>query len=340
VSHYWIDPIIDSRWAAFVDHHASSSVFHTPAWLRALHRTYGFVPLILTTCPPGQKLINGISFCRINSVLTGRRLVSLPFSDHCQPLACPEDMEILLPILMDTLDRDRLKYVELRPFAALMPTEFARSQHYYFHLLDLRPPLDAIFRKLHNDCIRRKIRRAEREGLTSDAGRSYKLIEEFFNLQVATRRRFGLPPQPRKWFMNLVDAMGENVTIRVARFQGRPVASILMLRHKQTAIYKYGCSDANDSNRGGTQLLLWQAIEDAKSEGMEAMDLGRSDIDDVGLITFKERWGAERRDLEYLRYPAHHYQTVRKSSVSGRIMARLPNHALIAIGRLFYRHMA
>jgi hypothetical protein len=85
--HYWIDPITDSRWPEFILRHPSSSVFHTPAWLTALQRTYGYTPLVLTTSPPGSKIENGIPFCRVNSILTGNRLVSLPFSDHWQPHA-------------------------------------------------------------------------------------------------------------------------------------------------------------------------------------------------------------------------------------------------------------
>ena len=36
--------------------------------------------------PPDEPLENGFLFCRVESWLTGRRLVSLPFSDHCEPL--------------------------------------------------------------------------------------------------------------------------------------------------------------------------------------------------------------------------------------------------------------
>jgi CelD/BcsL family acetyltransferase involved in cellulose biosynthesis len=337
-----MDPLNDSRWTEFVNLHPSSSVFHTPEWLRALRQTYGFSPVVLTSSPPGQALANGIPFCRISSVFTGKRLVSLPFSDHCQPLAGSEDLQYFSQVLSEMIDRGKLKYIELRPLAALTPPipKFVCSEHYKFHLLSLRPSLDEIFRKFHVDCIRRKIRRAEREGLTTEAGRSEKLLDEFYALQIVTRRKHGLPPQPRQWFRNVLDFMGEKAVIRMARHEGRAIASILMLEHKKTAIYKYGCSENSDSNRGGTQLILWQAIEDAKAHGMEVMDLGRGDIEDEGLAIFKERWGAERQELEYFRYPAQHHQVNRKWAVSAEVMARIPNSVLVAAGRLLYRHIA
>ena len=81
-----IQPLQDPRWAELVNRHPRSSVFHTVAWLEALHRTYGYQPVVYTTCPPGVALEDGLVFCRVTSWLTGRRLVSLPFSDHCDPL--------------------------------------------------------------------------------------------------------------------------------------------------------------------------------------------------------------------------------------------------------------
>ena len=86
MSVYEIDPLSDPRWPDFLLRHADATIFHTSNWLRALHRTYGYVPVVYTTCSRSQELRNGIPFCKINSWLTGRRLVSVPFSDHCQPL--------------------------------------------------------------------------------------------------------------------------------------------------------------------------------------------------------------------------------------------------------------
>src|SRR5262245_15063090 len=80
-----IDPILDSRWDAFVQSHPDACSFHTPGWLQALHRTYGFQPVAYTT-RFGQELEGGIVVCDVDSWLTGKRSICLPFSDHCSPL--------------------------------------------------------------------------------------------------------------------------------------------------------------------------------------------------------------------------------------------------------------
>ena len=89
-------------------------------------------------------------------------------------------------------------------------------------------------------------------------------------------------------------------------------------------------------------FLFWNAIRDAKANGIRHLDLGRSDSDNAGLITFKDRLGAERSTLTYLRYPAP--SLVQASApahvqMAKRVLASLPDRLLVATGRLLYRHM-
>src|SRR5215213_3756819 len=83
---YHLNPLQDPRWPGLVERHPLGSVFHTSQWLHALQRTYGYEPVVFTTTRPGAELRNGVVFCAVRSWLTGRRLVSLPFSDQCEPL--------------------------------------------------------------------------------------------------------------------------------------------------------------------------------------------------------------------------------------------------------------
>ena len=164
---YQVDPYRDPRWAAFLQGHPLASVFHTPGWLEALRRTYGYEAVAYTTTPPGIELTNGIVVCRVYSPITGRRLVSLPFSDHCEPLVeRAEDFASLIHSL--ELDRisERWKYLELRPRTALAvpPRGLEPAQTYYFHCADLTPASEDIFRRLHKNSTQQPIRRAEREG--------------------------------------------------------------------------------------------------------------------------------------------------------------------------------
>src|SRR4249920_2949505 len=80
------NPLEDNRWPAFVQSDPNASIFHTAGWLKSLQATYQYEPIAFTTSAPGGDLKNAIVFCKVKSWITGRRLVSLPFSDHCEPL--------------------------------------------------------------------------------------------------------------------------------------------------------------------------------------------------------------------------------------------------------------
>src|SRR2546428_6741918 len=160
-----IDPQTDPRWASFVESHPRSSVFHTPEWLTALRRTYNYARTVFTTCPGDAPFTNGLVLCRVDSWLTGTKLISLPFSDHCEPLVHnAADLDVLLSVIRERT-AGRIKYAEIRPLSIELERESGWTPYsqYYFHVLDLRPSLEELHSRLHKDSIQRKIRRAERE---------------------------------------------------------------------------------------------------------------------------------------------------------------------------------
>ena len=342
---YQVDPLKDERWAPFLQQHRQASIFHTPGWLNALRRTYGYEPLAFTDSPTGVALRNAILFCRVRSWLTGGRLVSLPFSDHCEPLVADlDELSALLAALRRGAQAAGCKYIELRPVRASFPAEagLEESASFCFHTLDLRPDLNSLYGAFHNNSYKQQIRRAEREGLVCEEGRSLELLQKFYSLHVLTRRMHQIPPQPFAWFRNLATCMGEKFKVRVASKDGRPVASVITLQNHRTLVYKYSCSCKASSVLGGSQLLIWKAIQDAKSEGLLEFDLGRSDLDNEGLIRFKDRAGASRSTMTYWRYPpssSAHGLATWKTRMAKRILSRLPNACFVAAGNLFYRHL-
>jgi hypothetical protein len=289
-------------------------------------------------------LTNGLVFCRIKSWLTGNRLVSLPFSDHCEPLIDnPDELYALLMHMKEQVGHEKWKYVEIRPVSC-KPTrkaEFSRLVTYRLHWLDLHPSAEKLFHNFQKDCIQRKIRRAERERLQYEEGTSEVLLQQFYQLLLMTRRRQYLPPQPLAWFRGLIAAFGKNLKIRVASKDGIPVAGILTLSHKKSMVYKYGCSNAAFNNLGGTALLFWRAIQEAKELGFDELEMGRSDVGNLGLVAFKERWGASRRSISYWSYPQSDPSgpSVWKRSLARWVVPTVPDLALKAVGKLLYKHI-
>jgi hypothetical protein len=323
-------------------------VFHTAGWLKALQRTYGYEPVAFTTSPPTDVLKNGLVFCRVNSWLTGRRLVSLPFSDHSEALCdSTEELNFLLHYLQSALEPQNCRYVEVRPingnFGRLAEEAgFRPGAKYFLHTLDLRPNLEEVFGSFDKNSVQRRIRHAERAGLTEKCGRSEELLKEFYRLFVITRDRHRLPPTPYAWFRNLVQGLGNALEIRMAYKDESPAAAILTLRFKGVLYYKYGCSDVKLNKLGATRWLLWRAISAAKLSGASEFDMGRTEEGNAGLLTFKNQWVPAPKRLVYWNYPeASGVGSVEgwKVKLAKHVFSFMPRGLKTLTGNLIYRHI-
>jgi CelD/BcsL family acetyltransferase involved in cellulose biosynthesis len=340
-----IDPFSDARWDDLLASHPRASVFHQRGWLEALACTYGYKPLVLTTASAGAPLSDGIVLSRVSSWITGTRLVSLPFADHCEPLlGGASDSAELMSRLREEYDRQHWRYVELRPSSGTLEAEngLRQSASYWIHELDTRPNLDQLFEGFHKNSFQRKVYRAEKEQISYEAGNSRTLLDEFYRLLLLTRRRHHLLPQPRAWFKNLVGCLGDGVQISVARHDGVAVGAMLTLSHRSSIVYKYGCSDERFHNLGAMPFLFWKLIEQAKTADVEKIDFGRTDLDNEGLIRFKDRMGTTRKLMTYYRYSRGKEQKVMTgwSSRGFRgFCSILPDTLFTTAGGVLYRHM-
>jgi hypothetical protein len=342
-----IDPIRDPRWPELVLGHPRATVFHTPQWLDALRRTYGYQPVAYVTDGSGSELSGGIPFCEVDSWLTGRRLVSLPFSDHCQPLVeSGGELDAVLGTLQRLSLERRWRYVQLRPLVteplgSLDGSGFGREDAEYHYRLDLRADLDTLFRGLKT-VLRYDVRRAERASLRYMVGRDPEMVAAYFRLHVMTRSKQGVPPQPLAWFRNLADCLGEMLEVHLLLQDDTPIAGLVTIRFRDQFMWKYSASDPMRNGTGLGKSLMWKSICRAKELGASTLDMGRCDRDNVGLAQFKERWGAVPTDLHYLRFPAPSSKPGRSrwmSEASRSIAPRLPAAMLAVAGRVAYRHV-
>lgn len=345
---FQFDPTQDARWKEFLGLNSGASIFHSTGWLNALRCTYGYKPVAFTTSPPDSELKNGIVCCEVNSWITGRRLVSLPFSDHCEPLfSSPEDLIFLIQALQAQLKSHRWRYFEVRPVSWNLgelegAAGFSPARKYFLHILNLSGDIEELFGHLDKDSVQRRVRHAQRVGVRESSGNSGKLLKDFYGLFVTTRGRHQVPPMPYVWFQNLIKNLGEALEIHVAYLEYRPVAAILTLRFNGVLYYKYGCSDVRFNNLGATPWLLWKAIVRAKSDGASQFDLGRTEEDNLGLLTFKNRWVPHPAQLVYWRYPhTPSFDSIHSWELrfAKRIFSQMPTSMLTIAGRLIYPHI-
>jgi len=95
-----VNPLEHPKWDALLIGHSGKSFFHSSSWARVLNETYGHKPAYICRFEDGQ-LKQLLAIMEVSSPLTGRRGVSLPFSDFCPPLTTKErDLGPLLKFAM------------------------------------------------------------------------------------------------------------------------------------------------------------------------------------------------------------------------------------------------
>ena len=278
----------------------------------------------------------------VSSFLTGKRGVSLPFTDYCEPLVPHVEVsKVLFEAIVQEGRKRQWKYIELRGGTDFLGDGQA-SEWFYRHTLDLTPGDANLFKSLR-DSTRRNIKKAEKEGVDVRFETTPEALREFYRLNCLTRREHGLPPQPWHFFEQLHEeilAKGMG-TVALAFYQGDAVAANVYLHANGEAIYKYGASDKTYQNLRAANLVMWEAIGCAA--GRQEPLLRPHGARKRGTAPVQDGLGREESVINYYRYDlaADAFVPGPKtvSARANRAFSRLPVPALKAIGGLLYRHM-
>jgi hypothetical protein len=339
-----INPLETPDWDTRLAGCPGVTFFHTAAWARVLHDSYGYQPLYIVS-PGTGPLRTLLPLMEIDSWLTGRRGVALPFTDLAEPLC--RDADSFHPLFNFAVELARQrdwKYLECRGGRQWLPAAPA-STSFLNHSLALGPGEGALFSGCE-DSVRRAVRKAERNNLRLDFSQSRESMQAFYDLLCRTRRRHGVPPQPFSFFANIQrHVLASNRGWVVLAWHGAvPVAGAVFLHFGRQAIYKFGASDETHQNLRANNLVMWRAIQHYAQNGYDSLDFGRTSLFNEGLRKFKLGWGALEREVSYVRYDPREgaFVTARDEAQGwhNRVFRLLPLPLSRLAGIVLYRHIA
>jgi CelD/BcsL family acetyltransferase involved in cellulose biosynthesis len=336
--------LADPRWTGFVDGSADALPFHDPAWARMLGECYGYRPFALALADDGA-LVAGAPVLEVRSLRGARRWSSLPFTDYCPPLAREAaDATELAARIAAAASAAGVGAVELR--APVDATAFAAAPVAVRHTLALGPDPDALLRTFHRSQVQRNIARAERTGVTvAFAQVEAELVRTYYDLHVRTRRRQGVPVQPRRFFQLLWRDLIEpgKGYVLLARVGRRAVAAAVFLTSPGAVVYKFGASDPYWWKLRPNHALFWTAIRRGCESGRQVFDWGRTDLEHTGLREFKRNWASVEEPLAYSKLtsePAPAPGARRGARAAGAMIRRSPVWVCRALGTALYRYAA
>lgn len=333
---------LDRRWLEYVTSKPGATIFHHPSWLNVLAECYGYRPFVIAVCDASGQYVAGLPVMEVRSRLTGRRWVSLPFTDYCPPLY--DDLDALNQLTHDLAflyQVGRVPKIEIRwELPAYPPIQ--SDPAYYLHTVKLASDPQVVMKRFERT-HRQNIGTAENRGVHIERGTEPEHLRRFYRMQLETRRRKGVPVQPWKFF----DLLGKQILaeglgfILLAYKDAQCLAGGLFVHWQQTITYKYAASSNEGQECRPNNLLSWTAMRWGCENGYAVFDLGRTDLENAGLRRFKKGWGAEEAPLTYsvLSAASPGPGNGKLMSLMEKVIQKAPPWVCRLTGELLYRHV-
>jgi len=323
-----------AAWDVFIEKHPQASPSHLSCWLSAVQETYGFEPL-LYIAKNDDGFIDGVfPLFKIHSHFTGKRIVSLPFSDYGGPLCNHDGAQQELLAYVKNEHASDVRYLEIRGNLG-NGSGYLLQNYYKQHVLDLKQGIDAIHNLVDKKTILYSVRKAEKSGVQIKFENNSTGLDAFYHLNNLTRRKHGVPCQPRVFFENLFSKVlntGHGF-ILTAYHENRIIAASVFLTIAKQIQYKYNASDPMLLKKySPNHLLTWHVINWGIQNGFESLDFGRTSPDNAGLIRYKNLWGMKDIDLPYYYFPkVQGAVSIKESDWGYRVMTNIWRHMPLGI---------
>jgi Acetyltransferase (GNAT) domain len=275
-----------STWRGIASSFGGATLYHGERWLEVLRRTYGFDIVVASVRARGEI----VAACLLASSKGPfrARLIGLPFSDLCPPLALNAlARSALMAVLAENANQG--SSIEIRGIDAPGPWQVVWRFENWERGLGTPVPEKA---RATAKNFRRNVSKSLNAGVCVDRGSTPEHMERFITLHRAARRRAGLPAQPQRFFENIRTVFGpiDDLKVWIATLNGTDLAAAVTLRERDRIYYKWSARALREQL--GTGHLLVSRMIEYYAEDAAALDLGRADTRNAGLARFKRECGA------------------------------------------------
>lgn len=326
------------EWQAFADSHPERTIFHHRNWITLLVDTYGFRLHIPAVIDDGQ-IMAAVPLLGTRSIWGLPRLISLPFTDCINILSrCEDGPDRIRDALMKPC-YGRYQAIVLRTeqsFQANQTPPWGR------HVIATNRSFDEIAAGFDRS-LRTNLRRAEKRQLTCEFSRDQVAFDEFYQLFLRTRRRHGVPVQPKKFFRELYQQilLCNLGFIGLVKAGSTTIAAGVFFDYGGKMMCKYLASDPAALDSRPNEFLICQAIRNASETNHDTFDFGISRREQLGLRRFKRKFGATENDVYnncIFGTPRPPIEHTRAMKIVSTTIRNSPTIVAQALGSLFYRY--
>lgn len=289
------DPRMADRIEKFVEG-KGASLFHRPAWLRAVERGTGQRASGFVTRNYGT-ITGWFPITEVRSLLFGKALVSSGFGVGGGILA---DTDAAIGQLAEAAQ----EYAQAQGYPAIetrggaIPDDWQRWN-------DLHAGFERALAKTNEDqllAIPRKARAEVRKSLKNDlevrVGSDTSDISAHYAVYSESVRNLGTPVFPKSLFEAMLAEFPASADILTVRKGGVPISSVFSFYHNGAVMPFWGGGTAQARSERSNERMYYELMLHARRKGMKTFDFGRSKTGS-GPYNFKKNWGFEPAPLTY-----------------------------------------
>lgn len=303
-----------------------------------LQNEYGF-QLKIPAIRSGNCLQAAMPFLQTRGIRGKRKWISLPFTDYVQALFEDAAMQRLFKALAGHW-QPSFGTVIVR--AATELGDFDSQSDSVRHVIDTGKAFSEIEAGFANS-LKRNLKRVKTRGLAFKARYDAAAMSDFYRLHVITRKKHGIPVQPKSYFRRVYEELikpGFGFVALVEK-SSEPIAAGVYLSYNNRMTYKYGASNPNALEHRPNECLIHEALRITADQGYSKFDFGISSKQQEGLCRFKRKWGATESDVSYtylIGKPEVAANESRLGRMAGQVIQRSPTVVCRALGKMFYKY--
>ncbi len=337
-----VNPLKYTGWDDQIQQFDDYTIFHSSNWAKLLSNSYGY-RLKYFIIEENGFLKSLFPMMMINSYFTGKRAVSLPYSDFCKPLlSSNEKLELFLKEILKVGRNENLKSVEFKTDENLL-SDYQPSVFQYRHKLKLGKSEEELLSSFKKG-TKYHIKKGTKDGIEVQIDNSFNSLKMFCQMNYVTRKRHGLPPQPDYFFSSLYKYLiSKNFGfIALAKKENQIVAGAIYLTFGKKILYKYSASYPEYIYLNANNVIMWEVIRHAISNNFKEIDFGITESSNEGLRVYKNGWGVEESQVQLYKYDLKENKFIdvdtRVTGLHNKIFSKAPVPLLKIFSSIFYKH--
>lgn len=292
-------------WQQFLNTHPDATAYHHFGWGQAIQEAYGHKPHYFMA-KSNDEVVGLLPVLEIVRPILTNQFCSLPFCDVGGTLAKSDDIARgLIDFASESLGISEKTPLDMRQSGAkseeLLTKENTIEGQKVRMLLPLPDSSEALMASFKSK-LRSQVRKAEKNGLTYEIGRSQSLLNEFYDVFAHNMRSLGSPVHSKNLFEKLLKHYGDEIVISIVRTGDIAIGGGIVLLGEKTASIPWASTRAEYNRLAPNMMLYWSLLKHVTDAGKQQFDFGRSSFG-KGTFKFKSQWGAQPVSLLWKTLP-------------------------------------